>query len=329
MTPTVARMVARKRRELGYPLRYYSIPNCFRYERTQRGRLREFWQLNVDLFGSNSMAADAEVLGVAYGLPMAFGASESDFVIKVGSRAHLSAAIKELGLNEEQTKKLFALLDRRQKMPREDFLHQLSELSVPEHAVLPEEPPQDIADMLEQFKAAGINNVEWDPSIVRGFAYYTGMVFEVFDTHPDNNRSLMGGGRYDNLTALFDDEPLPGVGFAISDETMRIFLEVRGLIPPYAPPTQVYVATPSPDLAYQAQNFAGSLRRAGLNVAIDFGEKKLGKQIETAVKHQIPWLIVAGQDEFETGQFKVRNLGTGHEDTLAAEAIADYIKTQS
>lgn len=163
---------------------------------------------------------------------------------------------------------------------------------------------------------------------MRGFAYYTGMVFEVFDTHPDNNRSLMGGGRYDNLTALFDDEPLPGVGFAISDETMRIFLEVRGLIPEYKSPTLAYIATTSPELAYEAQVFAGSLRRQGLNVAVDFGERKLGDQIKTAVKHKIPWLIVAGQDELESGQFKVRNLDSGHEETLPAEAIADYLTNQ-
>lgn len=328
MTPTVARMVAGRRRELGYPLRYYSIPNCFRYERMQRGRLREFWQLNVDIFGSKSLAADAEILGVAYGLPIAFGASESDFVIKVGSRTFLNTAMDELGLDDAARQKLFALLDRRAKMPREDFLHALSELSVPENAILPEEPPQDIAQILEQFKLSGINNVVWDPSIVRGFAYYTGMVFEVFDTHPDNNRSLMGGGRYDNLTALFDDEPLPGVGFAISDETMRIFLEVRGLVPAYKSPTTVYIATPTPELVFEVQNLAGELRRAGINAAIDFGERKLGDQIKTAAKHKIRWLIVAGQNELESGQFVVRDLDSGHEETLPRGALADYLKAQ-
>jgi histidyl-tRNA synthetase len=329
MTPTVARMVAARRRELGFPLRYYAIPNCFRYERMQRGRLREFWQLNVDIFGARSMAADAEILAVAYGLPMAFGAQESDFVIRVGSRSFLNDAMDELGLAEDTRHKLFALLDRRAKMPREEFLQKLSELSVPEGKLLPEEPPETIAAMLAQFKDAGIGNIVWDPSVVRGFSYYTGMVFEVFDTHPDNNRAFMGGGRYDNLTSLFDDEPLPGVGFATSDEVMRIFLEVRGLIPAYKSPTQVYIAIPSPELAYPAQAFAGSLRRAGINTAVDFGERKLGDQIKTAAKHKVPWLIVAGQDELTSGQFKVRNLDTGHEEVMPGEAIADYLKTQS
>ncbi|MBP7770839.1 MAG: histidine--tRNA ligase [Candidatus Pacebacteria bacterium] len=325
MTPTVARMVAGRRRELGYPLRYFSIPNCFRYERTQRGRLREFWQLNVDIFGSKSPAADAEILSVAYGMMMAFGASESDFVIKVGSRSYINAAIAELGLSDEGAKKLFALLDRRAKMPREEFLQALAELSVPESMILPEEPPADVAEMLGALKDAGLGNIVWDPSVVRGFAYYTGMVFEVFDTHADNNRALMGGGRYDNLTALFDDEPLPGVGFAIGDVTMRDFLDVRGLLPAYVPPTKLYIATPSPELAYAVQALAGELRRAGVNVAVDFGEKKLGDQIKAASKHRIPWLMVVGENELERAEFVVRNLETGHEETLPQGALADFL----
>ncbi len=324
MTPTVARMVAGRRRELGYPLRYYSIPNCFRYERMQRGRLREFWQLNVDIFGSRSSAADAEILTVAYGMMMAFGATESDFTIKVGSRSAINALVAELGLSEDATKKLFALLDRKTKMPAEEFSHALSDISVPESRLLSHEPPEDIALMLEQFKQAGITNIVYDPSVVRGFAYYTGMVFEVFDTHADNSRALMGGGRYDNLTALFDDEPLPGVGFAIGDATMRDFLEVRGLLPAYVPATQLYIATPSKELAFQVQLFAGELRRAGVNVAIDFGERKLGDQIKAAAKHKIPWLIVVGENELAAGQFTVRNLETGHEETLPREQLADF-----
>ncbi|MDB5225760.1 MAG: hisS [Candidatus Adlerbacteria bacterium] len=328
MTPTVARMVAGKRRELGFPLRYYSIPNCFRYERMQRGRLREFWQLNVDLFGSRSTAADAEILAVSYGIMMAFGATESDFVIKVGSRSAINGLVAELGLSEETTKKLFALLDRKAKMPGEEFSHALSDLSVPESRLFDHEPPEEISKMLEQFKDAGINNIVYDPSVVRGFAYYSGMVFEVFDTHPENNRALFGGGRYDNLTQLFDDEPLPGVGFGMGDETIRLFMEVRGLIPPYKSPTHVYLATPAPEMAYELQTFAGELRRAGVNVAVDFGEKKLGDQIKTAAKHKIAWLMVVGPDELERGQFTARNLETGHEETLAREQLPDFFLNQ-
>jgi histidyl-tRNA synthetase len=323
MTPTVARMVAGKRRELGFPLRWYSIPNVFRYERPQRGRLREHWQLNVDLFGSTSLYADAEIIGIAYGIMSAFGATEKDFVIKIGSRAFLESLTKELVLSDEQSKKLAGLLDRRSKMPAGEFDATLSGLGVPKEK-LEAEPPAEIAKMIREFSDAGINNLVWDPSIVRGFAYYTGMVFEVFDTHPDNSRALFGGGRYDNLTQMFDDESVPAVGMAMGDVTVRDFLEVRGLLPTYIAPTHVYIAIPSSDLALEAQTFAGSLRRQGVSVAIDFGEKKLGDQIKTAAKHKIPFVIVLGEDELASGQFTVRDLATGDEKKLDLEQLSEF-----
>ena len=324
MTPTVARMVAARRREFGFPLRLFCIPNFFRYERPQRGRLREFWQLNVDLFGSRSLAADTEILAVAYGVMRAFGAGETDFVIKVSSRGFLNSTIAELGLSEESAKKLFRLLDKREKMEREEFTRALSELSVPESKILPTEPPADIAEIIEHFRAAGINNLVWAPDIVRGFSYYTGMVFEMFDTDPENNRSLFGGGRYDNLTALFDDEPLPGVGFGMGLEPLRLFMETRGLIPPYVPPTRLYIAVTAPELAWEAQTLAGDLRGHGVAVAIDFGERKLGDQIKTAAKHKIPWFLVVGQKELTSGAFPVRNLDTGREETLSREQLPEF-----
>ena len=311
MTPTVARMVAARRRELGFPLRLYSIPNVFRYERPQRGRLREHWQLNVDLFGSRSPAADAEVIMVAHELMVAFGARESDFIIKVGSRAYLNQVIKDHKLSDEQGKKLLVLLDRKQKISEADFDAGLRELGVNKSVLSPAGAPPEVEKMLEDFSASGMDNIVYDPSIVRGFAYYTGLVFEVFDTHTDNNRALFGGGRYDNLTALFDDEALPGVGFGMGDVTIRDFLAVRGLLPPYTPSTAVYLAVTAPELALRAQTLAGALRRAGVNVAVDFGERKLGDQIKTAAKHKIPWLVVVGEDELSSEVFGVKNLETG------------------
>jgi histidyl-tRNA synthetase len=323
MTPTVARMVAAKRRELGFPLRLYSIPNLFRYERPQRGRLREHWQLNVDLFGSHSPYADAEIIGIAQAIMHAFGATEKDFVIKLGSRTFVNSLIAEANLSEENGKVLLALLDRRAKMPSEEFNTKLTELGIKKEK-LSGDVPADIANMIKEFSDAGINNIVWDPSIVRGFAYYTGMVFEVFDTNPLNNRALFGGGRYDNLTEMFDDEPITGVGFGMGDVTMRDFLEVRGLLPSYVPPTQVYLAVTAPELARQAQTLAGELRQQGVNVAIDFGDKKLGDQIKTASKHAIPYLIVVGDNELSSGKFVVRNLTTGEETPLAKHELAHF-----
>ena len=327
MTPTVARMVAGRRREFGFPLRLYCVPNFFRYERPQRGRLREFWQLNVDVFGSNSPAADAEILAVAYGLMAAFGARESDFVIKVGSRQAISAIAQENNLDQSQTKKFFALLDRRAKMSEVDFDLQLKEFGINKSLLSPQNVPEDIAKIIADFADSGINNIVYDPSVVRGFAYYSGMVFEVFDTHPDNNRAIFGGGRYDNLTALFDDEPLPGVGFGMGYETIRLFMESRGLLPAYMPPTQVYCAVTDPSLALRAQALAGALRRGGVNVAVDFGERKLGDQIKAAAKNKIPWLIVVGEDELASGQFKVKNMESGGEENVAQDDLPGFFSS--
>ncbi len=324
MTPTVARMVAGRRRELGYPLRWYSIPNCFRYERPQRGRLREFWQLNIDIFGSRSAMADAEVIACAYQMMLAFGAQDGDFEIRVGSRAHLDTLCQELGLDDTAKAALVALLDRRAKMDPQEFARAVGDMGVPLSRIEGGRAPQDVAEVLGILEGLGITNAVYDPSIVRGFAYYSGVVFEVFDTHPSNNRALFGGGRYDNLTQLFDDEPLPGVGFGAGDETMRLFLEARGLVPPYQPPTKVYVAVASPELAPQALQLAQELRAQGVAVATDYGERKLGDQIKTANKQQVPYLVVVGQDELASGTFAVKDLASGAQTQLTRDQLADF-----
>ena len=324
MTPTVARMVAARRRELGYPLRWYSVPNCFRYERPQRGRLREFWQFNADIFGSRSPAADAEIIALCHEMMKAFGASERDFVIKLGSRAALNALCGELGLDEERQKKFLALLDRREKIPEREFDAALAGFGASRSMLSGETPPPDVAGLLGQLRRLGINNVRYDPSVVRGFAYYTDIMFEVFDTHPDNNRAMFGGGRYDNLTQLFDDEPLPAVGCAMGDATIQDFLAARGLTPAYMPSTDAYMAVASPEVLSAAGALAAELRAQGVRVAVDFGDKKLGDQIKAAAKQRTPYLIVVGQDEIATGTFTVRNLSTGAEEQLSRTQLASF-----
>ena len=324
MTPTVARMVAKMRQELGLPLRWYSIPNLFRYERTQRGRLREHWQLNVDLFGSNSRAADAEIIMVAHALLKAFGATEDDFVIKLGSRSFLDRVVERFGLSADNAKKLRALLDRKAKVEHGEFERELTELGVELEILSPENPPQDVKEVLALLEELGVTNAVFDPSIVRGFDYYTGVVFEVFDTHPDNNRALLGGGRYDNLLALFDDEKVPGVGFGMGDVTITDFLEVRHMLQEYAPPTKVYIAVAAAKLAPEAMKLAGELRAQGVNAATDFGDKKLSKQIEAADKHKIPYLLVVGEDEVASGNFKVKDLATGEEKKLSRAELSQF-----
>jgi len=324
MTPTVARMVAARRRNFGFPLRLFSIPNVFRYERPQRGRLREHWQLNVDIFGSESFAADAEIIPVAYEIMKAFGAQEHDFVIKVGSRAYINALALELELSEENTAKLVGLLDRKNKIEQVEFEAGLADLGVPKEKLDANNVPQDAKAVLDFLASVGVTNAVFDPSIVRGFAYYTGVVFEVYDTHKDNNRALFGGGRYDNLTALFDNESITGVGFGMGDVTMHDFLAVRNMLPTYQAPTHVYLAVASEAEVPHALRIAGELRAEGVNVAVDFSEKKLADQIKNAAKNSVPNLIVIGQDEISSGTFTVRDLVNGQETSLSHAELSSF-----
>ncbi len=202
MTPTLARMVAGKRKSLKFPLRWYSIPNVFRYERPQRGRKREHWQLNADIMGIAGVEAEVEIISLAHGIMKKFGANKDDFSIRISSRAAL-ANVDKATLRE---------WDKKGK---------------PEGITISITPA--IEGLLAGLKARGVTNAVFDPNIVRGFDYYTGMVFEVFDTHEDNRRSLFGGGRYDNLLEMFGVEPVPTVGFGMGEVTIRDFLETHQL----------------------------------------------------------------------------------------------------
>ncbi|MDP2704788.1 MAG: ATP phosphoribosyltransferase regulatory subunit [bacterium] len=202
MTPTLARMVAARRKSLKFPLRWYSIPNVFRYERPQRGRRREHWQLNCDLMGIAGVEAEVEIILLAHTIMKAFGAKDEDFDIRINSRKALPE-----GASMETVRKI----DKGEETNIE--IKETDEIRV----------------LLEKLEEAGIKNAKFDPKIVRGFDYYTGMVFEVFDTHQDNNRSLFGGGRYDNLLEVFGVDPVPTVGFGMGDITLRDFLETHGL----------------------------------------------------------------------------------------------------
>lgn len=324
MTPTVARMVAAKRREFGYPLRLFSIPNVFRYERPQRGRLREHWQLNVDIFGTNSIEAEVEIIMIAHALMKAFGATDSDFQIKIGSRNFLNALKTELKLSDEAGKKLFGLIDRKHKMEKAEFEREIADLGIAAEMLETDKVPDDVAEVLKILKSRGISNAVFAPEIVRGFEYYSGIVFEVFDTNENNNRSLFGGGRYDNLTGLFDAEKVPGVGFGMGDVTIKDFLEVRGLLPAYAPKTSVYIAVASPEMVDAAHELAMMLRHENVAVAVDFGDKKLGDQIKAAAKHQIPYLLVVGEDEKKSGTYTVKNLASGEESSLDKASLSEF-----
>lgn len=326
MTPTVSRMVAARRQELAYPLRLYSIPNCFRYERAQRGRTREFWQLNADLFGVEGIEAEVEILLLTDKLMSVFGATRDMYEIRLNSRKLLNSQIEKAGPKVD-AKEVVRLVDQRDKLPADDFASKLDKAVANTGQLMEfldatnidtiDDPAADgMKALLKKAKADDITNAVFVPSTARGFDYYTDIVFEVFDKNPDNNRAMFGGGRYDGLVAEFGVEPVPTIGIAPGDVTMRNFLESWNLLPELGTETDIYIATIG-DVAEGAQTLAQKLRAEGNNVAVDLSGRKLDKQIKAAEKKGIKNVLFVGEEELKSRRFKLKNLDTGDETILA------------
>ena len=325
MTPTLARMLAGKRRELAFPLRWFSIGNRFRYERPQKGRLREFYQADIDLVGLPEGEADIEIVRLASEILKSFGATEKDFIIRVNSRALLNSACKAAGLTDEATRTYIRLLDKKSKMRPEEF-------TVASEAISKEDPlslvdRKDIEAFVAALKKRGDGNVVFDASITRGFDYYTGMVFEVYDTNPANPRSLFGGGRYDRLVALWGGDPIPAVGFALGDVTLADFLKTHSLIPDVGAQTpQLYLGTPTPSDIPTAQSFANTLRKEGGRIFVNLTNRTLGDQIKDAVKRGIPLFVAYGADEVANRNLRMKILATGEEVNLSVSELSARIR---
>lgn len=349
MTPSVSRMVASKRQELAYPARLFSIPNLWRYERPQRGRLREFWQLNVDLFGISNLSADFEMIQLSNTIMKSFGAKPGMYEIKVNSRKFVNYILNSyLKLNDVQTATIIKLIDKMHKISDSEFRAKLdtildsdkredgTETKLVEllNAKNIKELPADLqshesvlqmSNLLELSIQAGITNIKFDISLMRGFDYYTDIVFEVFDKHPENNRSMFGGGRYDGLVAQFGVEPLPTVGFGMGDATLYNFLVLHELLPKLKTNTDVYIILLG-NVYEQALKPIELLRDMELNVAVDSTGRKLDKQLKSADKLGIRYVIFIGEQELLLEQYKLKDLKTGVEENHSLERLASMVK---
>jgi histidyl-tRNA synthetase len=346
MTPTVSRMVAARRQELAYPARLYSIANFMRYERPQRGREREFWQLNVDVFGVDAVTADIEIVTISDTILKAFGAKSSDYIIRVNNRKFIHFMMAEyLGLDTVAAQQMTKLFDRRNKITEQDFDEQalliLGESQAEDIAKikqvidakdiesLPEELQkssalEEIQLVFEGLRQAGVESAIFDATLMRGLDYYTGTVFEVFDTHPDNNRSLFGGGRYDGLVGLFGAEPISAVGVAPGNTMIENFLDVHGLLPEDTSKTDLYVVVINEAFS-TANQVAAQLRASGLNVEVDITGRKLDKQIKTAVKKGIKHLLFIGAQDAESSQYSLKTIADESEEKLSIDQIIEKL----
>ena len=347
MTPTVARMVAGKLGELSFPLRWFSIPNLYRYERPQRGRLREHWQVNVDIFGADGFEADTEVISTAVSLLDALGAKKDMYRVHINNRRFFNDVICSLcGTDAEGAKKISKVIDRKGKVGREAYekdmlalgvsadtiskLDSVYSMSVTEAAALCPDS-QGAAELLGLFSMLdklGLSEVcEFDFGIIRGLDYYTGTVFEVFDTSPENNRAMFGGGRYDNLVGLFvKNAHVSGVGFGFGDVTLENFLVTHNLIPDdlYTGRAKVLV-TRFDGIDYETYaDLAAKIREAGVACTVYNGQqRKIGKELDYAGKAGFTHAVTMGGDEKSAGVVKVKNLSRREEKTVAVSDLAD------
>ncbi len=326
MTPTVARLVARKHRELSYPLRWFSIPNVFRYERPQKGRLREHWQLNVDVFGMDSIYADVELIQIASDILFTFGLTDSQFVIKINNRKMLNAFFENTSLSDEQKYAVIKLLDKKNKVA--NFEEQLQDIAGRGFKFNPEMDEETTA-VIEMLKKRGITNIEFDPYMVRGFDYYNGIIFEIFDTSPSNNRSIFGGGRYDNLTQIFSNDSVPASGFGMGDVTLRDVLETYDLLPTFTEMVDVYIAPLHTNFIEEAMTLADDLRKEGIKVIVDYSGRKIGDQIKKALSKNSKFFAALGDDEIYSKKVVIKNLSNKKEKKVKFNALAKFVKKNS
>ncbi len=339
MTPSVARMIAANAGSLQFPVRWYSHVNCHRYERPQRGRVREHWQINVDVFGSESPHCEVEVFELIHDLMAAVGATRDMYVLRASDRVLLESILTDVvGVPAEHTRQVAAVIDRWEKLPRErlaadahaagvdDAGFERLEKALGSGAELLDLLPADVRErsLLARLLATDARDlVTFDPLIVRGFDYYTGTVFEVFDRDPANRRSLFGGGRYDNLVGLFSNQRIPGIGFGMGDVTLFDFLATHGLLPQARREVDAVVVPLDTDLAGAARQVARDLRQAGHRVSVPFEPRKLGKELARADRSGARAVVIVGRTGWDAGTVTVRDLAAGtQEDIPVADTAA-------
>jgi histidyl-tRNA synthetase len=314
MTPTLARMAAAKANALRKPIRWFSIPQLFRYERQQRGRLREHFQLNVDIIGEADVTADAELLAVAIDVMRGCGLSSDDVRARVSDRRLLRALLAELGVGDDKAPAVFAVVDKLDRQPRDISREKLTALGMAAESIdgLLELMGEVTLDVLERkfgHSAAvvarlgdlrryfvdleGLGVLDWvtiDLTIVRGLAYYTGIVFELFDAKGEL-RAICGGGRYDTLLESLGGVDLPALGFGMGDVVLGELLRDRGLLPSKANAPQVWVAAASLERERDVRRAATALRREGVSVEYALRPQPLMKQVKAAKSAGAEWVL--------------------------------------
>ena len=341
MTPSLARMVMARSGILPLPIKWYSIPQCWRYERTQRGRGREHYQWNVDIWGAEGVEADAELISVLAHFFESVGLSEEDLVIRVSSRKVLEEVLGKLGISGDDFSKTCVIMDKMDKLPPEAIQTQLAEIGLDQGAVskiqeflaidgleqLSEELGEDsiaaheIRSLFSLVESYGLEEwISFDASVVRGLAYYTGPVFEANDRSGDL-RAICGGGRYDRLIGTLGGKDLPATGFGFGDMVIMELLESKGLLPVLSQGVSDVVFGMGPELRGAAMKVANQLRSRGRRVDLVLEDKRMKWVFKHADRISADRLVMVMPDEWANGIVKIKELSTGEESEASFEEL--------
>jgi histidyl-tRNA synthetase len=338
LTPSLARMIAAKQGELTFPVRWWSFGPFWRYEQPQKGRSREFFQWNVDMLGVDSPEADAELIAVAVTFMRLVGLTSKQATVYVNNRKLVNSEFDALGIPQEKRVDALNLVDRRSKMESAKWDAYVLDSGLSQaqlnglKGILGNfdlwKKDDELVRLFSVLEALGVKEyVKFDPNITRGLLYYTGTVFEAFETSGSLKRAILGGGRYDNLLADVGGQPLPAVGFAMGDVVIGIILQELGLLPEFIPsPAPILVTIFDEDLLRESYSLAAELRGAGLNVLCYPEPVKLQKQFKFADKMKARVVVTIGPDEAANGQVAVKNLVNGEQVTVKREVVAEQIQ---
>jgi histidyl-tRNA synthetase len=357
LTPSLARMITAKRQELKKPIRWFSVPTCYRYERPQKGRRREFKQINMDILGEDSLYADLEIFNVIVDIFSEFGATPEQFQIYYNNRRFIDS-VCELILNvpKEKIPLVYKILDKADKM--EDSEYEKYVLDIFQNEIIIQgitklKEATSLNDLLNQFE--GISEEFYDtrgykeltsftqllegaeiseyctfsPGVSRGLDYYTGIVYEVFDTGKENIRSIFGGGRYDDLLSLFSDEKITGTGFGMGVLMFSLFLKTYNLIPeeirePDYTDT-VYIASINENVSNYALKLAGMVRGEDFPCIVDYRFSNLKNQLSKANELGVLIVLIIGPKEMEQNEVTIKNMKTEAQETVNISSLIDKI----
>jgi histidyl-tRNA synthetase len=344
MTPSVARIMAGNAEQIVFPARWYCNVNCHRYERPQRGRVREHWQVNVDIFGSEAVEAEIEIFDLVADLMSSLGATPDMWIFRVNDRILVEGALRNfVGVPQEKLVEVGMAIDRWEKVDAETRQHTLTEIGLSPDQI---RKLEDLLQMdLEAYgKAAGEEALsrsklahivreglstaplKFDPLVMRAFNYYTSTVFEVFDASPENRRSIFGGGRYDDLASLFTTKKIPGVGFAVGDVTTWNFLEHHGLLPKPDLGPDIFVFGTSPDFRRAILACTRNLRREGLRVEPALDSPNIRNGLRHASRLGAKYVVMIGEQEYHTNLASIKDMTSSEQETMAADAVVDFLK---